>query len=416
MKMRAINAALLLVAVWIAQIARADIGGRSKLEADWYDAGADTLEAMFGERQNEQIHGQLRLKLDKRFDRFNFELAWQADVRHGTTVRKSLVLAQVFPVLAASSGPTRYLDLGSSIRRGNKTVATQDIDRLNLAWSGDKLVLRLGRQALTWGSGLVFHPMDLVSPFEPVATDTAFKPGADMAYGQWLFDDGSDLQVAGVFRRRHGSLDPEAGANTWAAFANIAGDTVQWSLLAARHRNSGVLGAGASRMLWGLVWNLALVTSHKDGGRQQLSALVNGSWAGVARGHNLTLFAEYYHHGYGEPGSGYTVSQLDPELLWRLDRGESFVTGRDYLALGASWNWTPLIQLEPTVIANLHDHSTLFDAQLTWSISDNITVKGGARFGFGPRGSELRGLQIAPGEARYLAAPSRVFVRIDAWF
>ncbi len=45
--------------------------------------------------------------------------------------------------------------------------------------------------------------MDLFDPFAPDATDTEYKPGTDMLYGQYLFDDGSDLQAVIVPRPAH---------------------------------------------------------------------------------------------------------------------------------------------------------------------------------------------------------------------
>ena len=65
--------------------------------------------------------------------------------------------------------------------------------------------LRFGRQALSWGNGLFYAPMDLVNPFDPAAIDTEYKAGDDMLYLQYLQDSGNDLQAAVVVRAPAGA-------------------------------------------------------------------------------------------------------------------------------------------------------------------------------------------------------------------
>ena len=61
--------------------------------------------------------------------------------------------------------------------------------------------MKFGRQAITWGNGLFYAPMDLVNPFDPATIDTEYKAGDDMLYLQYLQDNGNDLQAAVVVRR-----------------------------------------------------------------------------------------------------------------------------------------------------------------------------------------------------------------------
>ena len=391
----------------------ASISGRIKVDAVGYDAGSRTLEQRLGYRTSSELAGQLRVELKQERAGLQLDTALQLDGRHGRAVERDVAFE---PLYFDVSPDESYWDLETSFARSSATITSGRLDRLNLSWSGSHLVLRAGRQALTWGSGLVFHPMDLVNPFQPVATDTAYKRGTDMGYGQWLFDDGSDVQFATVLRRRRGNPEPGAGQNTYAGFANIVGGTMQWTLLAARDRTDSVFGLGASRGLAGAVWNGELVATRSEQQGTRVSALTNVSWAGIWGSRNITLFAEYYNNGFGEPGRKYAVSQLDPDLFVRFGRGAVFVTGKDYLSLGATWEWTPLVNLTPTVIVNMRDFSALVDAQFAWSLTDNTQVKGGVRFGMGSRGTELRGLEIVPGSGAYLAAPDQVFVRLETWF
>ena len=394
----------------------ADFGGRIKLDAIGYDAGVDTPEAALGYQRSSEVAGQLRLEMNQDYRQWKFEAAWQLDAHHGSAVERDNAIAANYPALATADTDTDYWDLDNTITDSNSNRSSQRIDRLNLSYSSNAFVVRLGRQALTWGGGLVFHPMDLVNPFQPVATDTAYKRGTDIAYLQWLLEDGSDIQLVSVPHKQRNSNDPDGDKATQAVFASLTGDTLQWSLLLAQDRADTVLGIGASGPWGGAVWNLEAVPTYLDNHGTRTSVLFNISQAGTFIARNITTFAEFYHNGFGESGSDYSLSDLSPELLARLERGQQFVTGRDYVTAGATWEWTPLLQLLPTLVINLHDHSGLFDLQLSRSLGNDTALKAGLRIGAGGRGSEFGGLELASNTGQYLAAPDQVFVRLEVFF
>jgi hypothetical protein len=407
---------LLLVLLATTSARAVGFGGRFKLEANYYDVGADTPEAAVGYQTSSDLAAQLRLELNQDLGPWGIEAAWVLEARHGSAVKREAAVAAAFPASSISAGENNYWDLDDELVDSNSTQSGQRLDRLSLAYTQPDYVVRVGRQALTWGAGLVFHPMDLVNPFEPVANDTTYKRGADMAYGQWLLPDGSDIQLALVPHKPRGATEPDADKGTYALYANLFGASLQWILLLARDRADTVLGIGASGSLGGAVWNLELIPTRLQNGTIKTSALVNITRSGTLLNRNINSFAEYYHNGFGEPDSGYSVTQLSPDLLARLQRGQQFVTSRDYLAVGTTWEVTPLLQLIPTLIFNLQDQSALFDTQINWSLSDNTALKAGLRFPFGDRGTEFGGLELAPGAQLYLARSTQVFVRLEAYF
>lgn len=393
-----------------------EISGRVKVQANGYDAGQHTLDQALGFRQSSEREGQLRVAISQTLSNWRFKSALLLDARNGTSVQRDLTMASLNPALALGTLDTSYWNLTHVWTNGGETLSQGRIDRLNVSWTGEHLVLRLGRQALTWGSGLVFHPMDLVNPFEPVATDTVYKPGTDMAYGQWLFDDGSDVQFAAVLRRRRDGASLNDAKNTYAMLVNVAGTDSQWKILIARNRTADLAGAGVSHSLGSAVWNGELIATQPEGAARRITLLSNLSWATVWHGDNVTLFAEYYRNGFGEVQSHYTVAALNPELVTRLRRGDLFVTGRDYLSVGMTLGVTPLMRVEPTFIVNLRDRSSLLDIQATWSLSDNTLLKAGIRVAMGARGTEFTGLQLAPSTGLYLASPDQAFLRLSHFF
>ncbi len=407
---------LLFALLLSSSVQAADFSGRIKLDASGYDAGANTPEAALGYERSDEFAGQLRLELKQQWQHWKAEVAWQLDARHGSAVERDNALAIAYPPLADTSSDTSYWDLEDTITDSNRTYSSQRLDRLNLSYSNNAVVMRLGRQALTWGSGLVFHPMDLVNPFQPVATDTVYKRGTDMAYLQWLLADGSDIQLVALPHKTRDTQDPDGNQPTTAVFANIAGDTLQWNLLLAKDRADSVLGVGVSGPWAGAVWNLQVIPTYLARHTTRTSVLMNLSNAGTFLDRNITSFIEYYHNGFGESGSEYSLSDLNADLLLRLRRGQLFVSGRDYVSAGATLEWTPLLQLLPTIIFNLQDHSSLVDLQLSRSLGNDTNFKAGLRFAIGGRGTEFGGLETVNGSGLYLARPNQVFVRLETYF
>jgi hypothetical protein len=237
-----------------------------------------------------------------------------------------------------------------------------------------------------------------------------------MAYGQWLMDDGSDIQFVVVPHKTRNSIDPNAGKATQAVFANLVGDVLQWTVLLAKDRSDTVMGIGASGSLAGAAWNMEAVPTRLDGGGTRTSALLNITQADTFLNRNITMFAELYRNGFGEKSSDYTLVQLNSDLVTRLERGQQFVTGRDYVSLGATYEWTALLQVMPTYIVNLQDHSSLLDVQLSYSLSNDVLLKGGIRLAFGDQGSEFGGLELAPLSNVYLAKADQAFARLEMYF
>ncbi len=407
---------LFLVLLLCSSVRAAEFSGRFKLDGLAYDAGTQTPEASLDYKNTNKVAGQLRLTLDQQIQQWKFQVAWQLDARHGSAVERDNALASAYPALVADNTDNSYWDLERNISYNNSTQSNQRVDRLNVSYSRDALVIRLGRQALTWGNGLVFHPMDLVNPFQPVATDTAYKRGTDMVYAQWLMQDGSDIQWVSVPHKQRNSSDPDASKPTNAMFANLIGETLQWNFLLAQDRADSVLGISVSGALGGAAWNLEVIPTYLESHATRTSALMNISQAGTLMSRNITVFAEIYHNGFGESEKNYSLADLNSDLLLRLQRGQQFVSGRDYLATGVTWEWTPLLQLLPTIIFNLQDHSSLCDLQLDRSLGNDTNLKAGLRFVSGGRGSEFGGLETVTGSGLYLAKVNQAFVRLETYF
>lgn len=417
--MKRIAILALLLACAAAAPAMAQLRSELKLQDTGYSNRRQSLDASLGERNRSDRSLKLRLMWKHAFagSGWSLDSAWQLDADQGGEVRLERRLRQAFPELSTDAQRRNWWPLSRTISDSGAHRASQRMDRLSLDYAGEHLVLRLGRQALTWGSGLVFRPMDLFNPFAPDATDTEYKPGSDMLYGQWLFDDGSDLQAVLVPRRdpvdRRLSGASSAGGIKWHRQLGPR-QTLGLDLMLARDGHADVLGAALGGAWGGASWNLEAVPTRLRDGAVRTSLLANMQYAWSWHGRNVNGYAEVFRNGFGV-GDRRPLRNLPPALLQRLARGELFTLSRHYLALGASVQWSPLLALRPGLIGNLDDGSKLLSGQAVYSLAQDVALTAGLVWPLGRYGSEYGGVTIAPGMPVYASPARSIYLRLT-WY
>ena len=363
------------------------------------------------------VTGDLRLNLKYNAGRWSFDAAYQLFVLNGDSVELGRALPGgrdiFFPALPDDG--RRLFDLTHVMRDREKTVALHRLDRLTFSYTSEKAVFRFGRQALSWGNGLFYAPMDLVNPFDPAAVDTEYKGGDDMLYVQYLRDSGDDVQGAYVARRDLSNGDVEANEATAAVkYHGFLGEA-EYDLLLAQNYGDSVVGLGASKSVGGAILRGDVVVTHSDIDTYvQLVANLSYSWNWFDR--NMSGAVEYFFNGFGQRSGRYDSVSLsnNPDLIDRIARGELFSIGRHYLAASVMIEMTPLWRLTPTVLANVSDPSGLFQLVTNYSVSDNMTFLGSINVPLGPKGSEFGGIEFEMSD-RYLSGGAGLFVQI-AWY
>ena len=413
---------ILLAALWLSAAAVADetivdFGGHSKtwLLADGYPEDSAFHQLTGDGAASLQQELRLNLRIDK--GPWGLDAAWQIFGTWGDRVEllREASDASLPGIVFPPNDDRRLMNLTDSLYDEGKLVAVHRLDRLAVTWSGDKLVVRAGRQAISWGNGLAFAPMDIVNPFDPATIDTEFKFGDDMIYAQYLLDSGNDVEFAHVFRRDIVSGDVESVESTTAAkYHGIIGDA-GFDLLVGRHRGDATIGIGGNKSIGGAVVHGDLVWIDTDSG-SRLQFVTNVSYSWVWGGRNVSGFAEYYFSEFGQRGGRYDLDSLsqNTELLERLARGESFTLGRNYLAAGATIELTPLWLLTPNLFANLDDGSALLQIVTRNSLSDDVEFLGALNLPLGPNGSEYGGIGT-PIPGVYLSTDFSIFAQV-AWY
>jgi hypothetical protein len=359
---------------------------------------------------------EVRLKVSARRERWDFRahaqfIAVYSDTLSGFRELPLLIVRGADVV----NDDRRWFNLTHELNNKGHNASLIRLDRINVGYTGDKTVIRFGRQAISWGNGLLFTPMDILNPFDPAAVDKEYKSGDDMLYGQYLYDNGNDIQAVAVVRRNPINGEIEQDKSSLAVkYHGFLGST-EYDVLVAEHYGDGILGLGLSTDLGGAVWRGDLVFSDTDS-ENIFSAVAGVSYSGVTGGHNWTGFLEYYYSGFGQADGDYSPAELatNPELLKRLARGELFNLARHYLGASVTLEVTPLVNLTPNIFINLTDPSALAQLLLVYDWKQDILLLGALNIPVGPNGSEYGGIESGqPG--LYVSTGPSLFVQL-AWY
>jgi hypothetical protein len=359
---------------------------------------------------------EVRLKASARRGRWDVAAHPQFIAVHADTLPAYHDLQiPVYPAAGVINDDRRWFNLTHELYNEDKNASVVRFDRVSIGYTGDKTVLRFGRQAISWGNGLLFTPMDIFNPFDPTAVDREYKTGDDMLYLQYLLDNGSDMQAVAVVRRDPISGEVEQDQSSLSLKYHGFSSRIEYDLLVADHYSDNLVGVGLSTDAAGAVWRGDLVWTNTDTG-SVFSAVGGASYSWMAGGHNWTGFIEYYYNGFGQQDGDYSTAGLaaNPDLLQRLARGELFNLGRHYLGASVTVELTPLLNLTPNIFLNMVDPSALAQFLLAWDWKQDFQLLGALNIPIGPAGSEYGGIETEqPGQ--FVSTGTSVFMQL-AWY
>jgi hypothetical protein len=410
------------VAAYAAEPLNHEFGGHLKVRGSYQRYPSDSIIYDYTGANAEDLSTELRLKFSADRGRWDFKTDGQAIYLYGDTIEYTRELAAQSPGFDALFGglpndDRRWWNLTDTIENEGKRAAILRADRLSVGYTSPTTALRFGRQAISWGNGLSFAPMDIVNPFDPYQVDVEYKSGDDMFYGQYLFDSGDDVQSAYVVRRNPQTGDVESDQATFAGKYHGSVGIAEFDVLGAQNYGEALLGIGGGRDVGGAVWRSDLVLSDTDDDGVVTQFVLNSSYSWVWAGKNVSGSLEYFFNGFGQHDACYTPACLaaNPELLERIARGQLFTLGRNYLAGSLMIEWTPLFTLTPNLFWNLNDSSARLQLVPQYSLGDNLVLLGAVNIPIGPNGTEYGGLETeVPGE--YFSTDLAAFVQIGWYF
>jgi hypothetical protein len=298
------------------------------------------------------------------------------------------------PLGSAALARRRLVDFDGELIGSGTLRLRHDLDRLSLKLSRPGIDLVVGRQVLGWGSGRLWNPTDLLSPFAPTDIDKEVRKGVDAVRVSVPLGTTGLLDALWLPQQRaadHGGV--------LRAQVNVLGYDL--SLSAAKYVSDLVFGADFSGDAGPLgvhgeaAWTLA-VAGWGDGPlkveERFVRAVAGLEWRPLEK---LVLMGEYYFNGFGAADARDYAAELRSD---RVARGEVFGAGRHYLGLVSSWLASDLVTLTTTALVNLGDPSAMLVPVLEWSVEQSVLVRAGAFIPFGARADPSRARALGPAD------------------
>lgn len=392
--------------------------GHIKYQLGFTDYDSNSLFNQMGYDDTTDQDVDLRLNVENRWHQWDVKVHYQIIGVYSDSLEASRGLpdSPLFSALGIPSDDTRLFDLTHVFTDSGKEALLHRLDRASVGYTRGPFVIRFGRDAVSWGNGLLYNPMDFFNPFEPTAVDKDYKTGDDMLYGQWLFNSGNDVQSVLVPRRDADSGDLGSDQGSLAFKYHGFLDAKEYDLLAAHHFGDNMLGVGAATDWRETVLRTDLTLTDTEE-KVIASAVANISYSWVWGEKNVSGFLEYFYNGFGQKNGDYNPDDLvsNTELMQRLARGEVFTLGRNYLAGSITYEATPLLLLTPNVFINLDDPSAYVQFTGYYDWKQNLTVLAGFGLPIGAKGTEFGGLPTNDPNI-YFSSGAMVYAKVSYYF
>ena len=354
----------------------------------------------------------------------NFETHYEAILSGGDTRRKTNELQNNYPGLASSgvvkqssiNDDHRLMNLTNIIEENENYILYQRLDRFVLTWQPEWGTAKIGRQAVTWGNGLLFNPMDLFNPFEPTDVIRDYKIGVDMANLAVPLSSGADTQFLCVPRRDPANGEVEWDESSLAGKMHFPFGATEFDLMAARHYQAQIVGIGSMGYWGNAAWRLDgtwTFLNSESANDDYLSLVANIDYSWVWLGKNMYGLVEYFFNGLGE--TNYSQALANQDISKRILRGELFTLGRHYLSGQIQLEIHPLLNTYISIITNMSDPSGIIQPRAIWDMKTELQATLGANLNFGRTGSEYGGFPIPGTSCLYKPADS-VYLLLTYYF
>jgi len=317
----------------------------------------------------------------------------------------------LIPALGASSTGIDWLPLQWTIEDWEHGSWRHRFDRLSVsAPLGESVAVTAGRQTISWATSLVFTPADPFAPFDPADPFREYRGGVDALRLQGFAGSFTELEF--VLR----PADTRDGT-TITALGRITTASGPWEVSgwAGVLHDGGAASLGATITAVGAAFRGELELRWPD---DVLRFTIGADRSFPLAGRDLYVILEYQRDGYGatDPDDYFAVLLSDP-----YSRGELQVIGRNEAALQASWQATPLLTTDLLTIWNMNDGSFLLSPAASYSLSNEVYVRGGFFFGVGAStGREVlvlpEDLEFTLPGSEYGIVPSSLYLSLTAFF
>lgn len=297
--------------------------------------------------------------------------------------------------MAGLSGVARPRIFDPDPHRGDGIVLEHNIDRAFVHLPLGPVDLRIGRQAITWGTAWFWKPTDRFSPFSPTDIDPDVKRGIDAVRAEIFLGERTSLDLVGSFER-HEDTGREWWAHGGMRFRTGIG-RYDLAVSAARFQQSQqgnwMGGLETTGPLGPLGFRAEAAFNFMEESHDWDIEAVAGLDYRFSFG--LMVAGEAFYNGYGtDDPDEYLSYYLDmsdplagkmPEKGERLARGETFNIGRYYVGLALDQEVLPVLHVTLSAAGNVLDPSGFLMAGVKWSVVENARFSAGALIPLGEK-------------------------------
>ncbi|MES0371531.1 MAG: hypothetical protein ABUK11_04575 [Mariprofundaceae bacterium] len=264
------------------------------------------------------------------------------------------------------------------------------IDRINLQFTSSRVSLKIGRQPLNFAATFYFTPNDFFAPFAAQTFFRAYKPGVDALRADIQLPDLSQISLISVLgysvdasNDNGWSNRPDTSRNSYLGRASTVMGDFEFALLGGTVKKDRVLGIDFQGELFDwlgvrgeghIVWPDSPLLRNTT----EFALGVEHRWE-----NSFTIRVEQFYHGAG----ALSATAYNPAAL----TGGGYLA-RHYTAVGASYEFTPLLTGDATAIHNWVDHSSLLALYSNYSLSDEseLAISATIPMGRKPVGTAVR--------------------------
>lgn len=279
----------------------------------------------------------------------------------------------------------RYRQVKEDWDSNNNTFIGYELDRLYYKKQLDQFALSIGRQAIDWGSGRFWQPMNVFGAFSPTDLDTDYKAGIDSVHAQYFPTPFSSLSLAYVFSTHDRPSENSSRLdkhNHALRYRTQIAESSELALLYADVLERRILAASFESDWQGIGWRIEAAHYH-DAEKDNLNQQTN-LWFWIAgldyqfsNGSLITF--EWYQNQFGLSDThdfDLTLLQADPVNT----RPAQQQLGKQALGMSLGHDISPLLNLQYTGLVGTIMHtqnrsySILHQVNFQYSLSDNADL------------------------------------------
>lgn len=310
---------------------------------------------------------------------------------------------------------------------GERLAAGTWFDRLNLKIALPGADLTVGRQALSFGKGWFWSPMDVFLPFAPWDVDRDYKRGVDalrLDVPLGRFSGATVVAAAGreIVLAADGAGARSAGAVSWtgsALLGRLQANLRGWdaAVQGGKIYGGGQLACGAAGEIGGLDIRLEAAWFKADRGPSLpaplADPLVDSHLSVVAGlGHvfrsGLVLGLEYFHNGAAR-------AAFREGAFLRTVHGTNLHLSTDLLGVMAADSVSPRLRWTAAWILSLDDLSFLVQPAIAFSIGDETELQAGATLDLGD-GPALSSTGLPRLRSEFGTYPDALYLLVKHYF